>query len=62
MLGLDRRAASITWTVFIIGLLIALAWFVRSAITIFLIALFLAYMLHPLVRLVERITPPRSPR
>jgi predicted PurR-regulated permease PerM len=62
MLGLDRRAASITWTVFVIGLLIALAWFVRSAITIFLIALFLAYMLYPLVRLVERITPPRFPQ
>lgn len=58
---LDARAARITWTVFLIGLLIWVTWLVRDSIMIFVLALFLAYILYPLVRLVERFTPPRFP-
>lgn len=61
MLGFDARAARIAWTVFAIAFLLYLAWYVREAILIFVIALFLGYMLHPLVRWAERITGGRLP-
>ncbi|MBV8820426.1 MAG: AI-2E family transporter [Acidobacteriaceae bacterium] len=43
-------------------MLIFVVWKCSEAITIFLIALFLAYMLHPLVKLVCNIAPPRFSR
>jgi len=54
VLGLDARAAKITWTVFLISFLLATAWQVRSAILVFVLALFIAYMLHPSVHAVHR--------
>jgi predicted PurR-regulated permease PerM len=43
MLGIDPRAARITWTVFLVLLFIDLAWMARTTLLVFTIALLLAY-------------------
>ena len=40
MLGLDRHAARVTWTVFLIVLVILVAYMARHTIIVFLVALF----------------------
>ena len=62
MPGVDVRAARIAWTVFLVGLLIYVVWYVRESILIFVAALFLAYMLQPLLNLICRFAPPRFSR
>jgi predicted PurR-regulated permease PerM len=63
MLGIDPRAARAAWTVFLLALVIAAAYAVRETLVVFMAALLFAYMLIPLVGLVERFTPKRvSPR
>jgi predicted PurR-regulated permease PerM len=57
LLGIDSRAARITWTVFLVALLLATAYAIRETLAVFVIALLFAYLLMPLVGLVERITP-----
>jgi predicted PurR-regulated permease PerM len=54
MLGLDERALRIVWTAFLFVLLITVIYFIRDVILIFAGAIFLAYMLSPIVSLVER--------
>jgi predicted PurR-regulated permease PerM len=61
MLGIDPRAARAAWTVFLIGLLLVVVWFTRSVLLIFVIAILFAYLLAPIVNLVDRwLTWPRS--
>lgn len=62
MLALDRHAARVTWTVFLVALVILLAYMARHTIVVFLVALFFAYMLHPAVNAVDRMIPPRVSR
>jgi predicted PurR-regulated permease PerM len=62
MLGLDARAARVTWTVFLFALAVLITWQVRESILIFVAALFLAYMLSPLLDLICRFAPPRFSR
>ncbi len=63
MLGIDPKAARITWTVFLLALLLAAAYAVRETLAVFVIALLFAYLLMPLVGFVERVTPRQvSPR
>jgi predicted PurR-regulated permease PerM len=63
MLGIDPRAARAAWTVFLLALLIAAAYAIRETLVVFMAALLFAYMLMPLVGLVERFTPKQvSPR
>lgn len=62
MLGIDTRAARVTWTVFLVLLLLELAWMARTTLLVFTIALLLAYLLHPLVELLRRVLPPRAPK
>jgi len=62
MMGLDRHAARVTWTVFLIALLILMAYLARHTIIVFLVALFFAYMLSPAVQAVDRLIPPRVSR
>ncbi len=57
MLGIDPRAARAAWTVFLLALAIATAYLVRETLVVFMIALLFAYLLMPLVGLVERFTP-----
>jgi len=62
-LGIDRRAARVAWTVFLMAMLAATAYAVRETLAVFVIALLFAYLLAPLVGFVERITPHQvSPR
>jgi len=57
MLGIDRRAASYTWTAALILLLMAVVYFVRSTLFIFILALLFAYLLAPLVSFLDRLLP-----
>lgn len=62
MLGIHPLTARITWTVLLIGLLVLMMWQARETIIVFTLALFLAYMLSPLVDMVQRFLPPRVSR
>src|SRR5579884_1105719 len=62
MLGIDVRAARIGWTLFLLMLVIFTAWLIRETLIVFAIAVFLAYMLSPLVDVVDRYLPRRIPR
>jgi len=59
MLEIDDRALRVVWTVFLFGLLLAVLYFIRDTILLFAVAIFFAYMLSPLVGLVERVMPRR---
>jgi len=54
MFGWDSRAAKIAWTVGIVALAFYAAYEARKALLIFVLAVFFAYMMAPLVRLLER--------
>ena len=60
MLGLDRRAARYTWTVVFVLLLVGLLYVIRETLFIFVVALLFAYLLSPLVKLLDRGLPGRS--
>ena len=60
MLGLDGRAARYTWTVVFILLLLRVVYLIREALFIFVVALLFAYLLWPLVKLLDRWLPGRS--
>jgi predicted PurR-regulated permease PerM len=63
MLGIDARAARASWTAIVLLLLLAAAYAIRETLAVFVIALLFAYLLAPLVGLVERFTPRQvSPR
>ena len=54
MLGIDQRAFRVTWTVCLFALLLLIAYWIRETLMVFATAIFLAYMLAPIVFLVER--------
>jgi predicted PurR-regulated permease PerM len=60
MLGIDRKAARYTWTAAAILLLLWLVYLVRSTLFIFVIAVLFAYLLSPLVDLLDRALPSRT--
>ncbi len=55
--GIDIRALRVAWTVFLFGLLLAVAYFIRDTLVLFAVSIFVAYMLSPLVDGVERFGP-----
>jgi predicted PurR-regulated permease PerM len=57
MLGIDRSAARYTWTAAAVLLLLWLVYLVRSTLFIFVLALLFAYLLSPLVDLLDRFLP-----
>src|ERR1700745_1320292 len=59
MLGIDERALRIAWTIFLFGLLLVVVYYIRGTILLFAGSIFLAYMLSPIVALVERFIPQR---
>jgi predicted PurR-regulated permease PerM len=59
MLGIDERALRIVWTIFLFFLLIVVIYGIRDVLLIFAGAIFFAYMLSPIVSLVERFIPKR---
>lgn len=54
MLGIDPKAARVTWTAALIVLLLGLVYLIREALFVFVIALLIAYLLFPLVDLIDR--------
>src|SRR5512132_2405585 len=58
--GLDRRAASYTWTVLFILLLLAVVYLIRETLFVFALALLFSYLLWPLVHHLDRRLPGRS--
>src|SRR5438132_696163 len=54
MIGLDKRALRAAWTVFLFALLLTVVWRIRATLVVFAAAIFFAYMLSPLVGLIER--------
>ena len=62
MLGWNPRAARITWTVGIVAVAFYAVYTVRKTLLIFVLALFLAYMIAPLVNVIERYKWRRIPR
>jgi predicted PurR-regulated permease PerM len=59
MLAIDNRALRICWTVFLFGLSIFLIFKIRETLLVFAGAIFFAYMLSPIVGLIERFLPKR---
>lgn len=59
MLGIDPRALRAAWTVLLLALVVAAAYAIRSTLAVFMIAVFFAYLLMPLVDAVGHYTPRR---
>jgi predicted PurR-regulated permease PerM len=57
MLGFNRRAASATFTAAIVLLALYLVYLVRSTLFVFTLAILFAYLLSPLVNLLDRFLP-----
>lgn len=54
MLGIDPKAARATWTAALVLLLFGLVYLIRQALVVFVIALLIAYLLYPLMDLIDR--------
>jgi predicted PurR-regulated permease PerM len=54
MLGFDGRAARAAWSVFLVVLLLATVYLVRRVLLVFVLALLFAYLLSPVVSVVDR--------
>lgn len=59
MLGLDERALRIAWTVFLLALLLLIVYVIRDTLLVFAAAIFFAYMLLPVVALIEHFVQKR---
>jgi predicted PurR-regulated permease PerM len=62
MLGIDPRAARAAWTVLLLALVVAAAYAIRSTLAVFMVAVFFAYLLMPVVDAVTHYTPRRISR
>ena len=59
MFGLDNKALKITCTVFLFCLLLLVIYAIRQTLLVFAGAIFLGYVLSPIVSMVERFIPKR---
>ncbi len=62
MLGIEPRAARAAWTVFLVALLLAVLYFTRAVLLVFVLAVLFAYLISPVVDLVQRVAPRRLSR
>jgi predicted PurR-regulated permease PerM len=62
MLGIERSAARYTWTAAVVLMLLWLVYQLRSTLFIFALALLFAYLLSPLVDLLDRAIPRKRTR
>lgn len=60
MLGFDRKAAQYVWTAALVILLLYLVYLVRKTLFVFILAILFAYLLSPLVNLLDRFLPSRT--
>jgi predicted PurR-regulated permease PerM len=54
LLGIEPKAARYTWTAALVLLLLGAVYLIREALIVFVIALLFAYLLYPLVDLINR--------
>jgi predicted PurR-regulated permease PerM len=57
MFGIDEKALRATWTVFLCALFLVVAYYIRDTLLVFAAAVFFAYILSPIVSLIERFLP-----
>jgi predicted PurR-regulated permease PerM len=57
MLGIDRKAARATWTAVVILLVLVLFYLLIKTLLVFVFALLFAYLVSPLVDLIDRVLP-----
>jgi predicted PurR-regulated permease PerM len=62
MLGLDRRALQVAWTLFLFAAIAGVVYEIRHTLVILALALFLAHLLAPIVEFAERLVPERVSR
>ena len=62
MLGIERSAARYTWTAAIVLLFLYLVYLLRSTLFVFALALLFAYLLSPLVDLLDHAIPRKGTR
>jgi predicted PurR-regulated permease PerM len=62
MFGIQKQAAKVTWTILLLVALLGTLYLIRHTLLIFVLALFFAYMLTPVVDFVNRFTPARFSR
>ncbi len=62
MLGIDKPALKIAWTVFLFALVGVLLYQIRQTVMIFMLALFFSHLLAPVVAFFERTGHKRVPR
>jgi predicted PurR-regulated permease PerM len=62
MLGIDREALRVVWTVFLFALITYIVFEVRHTLMIFVLALFFSQLLAPVVAFFERTGTKRVPR
>jgi predicted PurR-regulated permease PerM len=60
LLGIDARAARATWTAALVLLLLGAVYLIRQTLLIFVIALLFAYLLYPLMDLIDRKLPSKT--
>ena len=60
MLGIEPRAARYTWTAALVLLLLGAIYLIRDVLLVFIVALLFAYLLYPLVDLLDRHMPSRT--
>jgi predicted PurR-regulated permease PerM len=60
MLGVNRRAATYTFTAALVILALYLVYLVRSTLFVFILAVLFAYLLAPLVNALDRVLPGRT--
>jgi predicted PurR-regulated permease PerM len=62
MIGIDRRALSIVWTLFLFGLVLTVLYQAGRTIIVFAVAVIFAHLLAPVVSFIESRLPFRLPR
>ncbi len=60
MLGINRHAASYTYTAIVVAVAMVLLYQLRETIFVFILALLFAYLLTPLVNALDRVLPGRT--
>src|SRR5256885_5795108 len=62
MLGVDSRAARVTWTVILIAVLCLVVYSIRHTLFVFIVSLLFAYLLLPIVDFIDRVLPLKRSR
>ena len=62
MLGIDKRAARYTWSAAAVVLLLCIIYLMRTTLFVFVVALLFAYLLSPLVNIIDRLLPTNRTR